>query len=253
MKKNPSASAVPSTSPLILLPVGDYWHPDFPGLTGLAGADSPDRGRIDNALTESYVDKSRPDGFIINHGLLLTGVAPLAHHALQTLVAPVGEAHPEKFLINLLGKLGAAKNLSPIRQDIYYQSSLAVKKSGLLVMRCSESSAMVYNEQHKPSPRDNKSPSPFIQPSGAGWQLVRVSGQKKLNDFLSSFIPLPKDNKSGDNFYCLSILNKPLYIFYQGDEALFFIPRSAAASLFCHLALVAAVKTNNLTRIKIDY
>ena len=252
MKKNTVFSPPSFTSPLVLLAGGDYWHAGFPGL------DKQDRGRDDGALAHDhahdYFDKTRPDGFVIHQGLLIHGVKPLHHRAMIRLTAPADEARPDKFLMGLLAKAGAPTKISGISQGVYYQSSLAVKKSGIIAMRFSETEAMVYHSHYKPS--DKKLPSPFLQPAGAGWQLVRVSGNKKLRPFLSNFIALPDHHakpKDDHNFYCLSVLNVSIYLFHDGDEALFFIPRSVASSMLCHLANVAAATTDNLTRVTIDH
>ena len=251
MKKTTIFSA-PLTSPLILLAGGDYWHAGFPGL------DKQDRGRDDGGLAHDYFDKNRPDGFVIHHGLLVQALKPLPQRAMIRLTTPADEKRPDKFLMGLLAKAGAPTKISNISQGIYYQSSLAVKKSGIIAMRLSETEAMVYDAHAHANAKssDKKLPSPFMQPAGAGWQLVRVSGNKKLKRFLASFIAMPEKTakpNDGHNFYCLSILNVSVYLFHDGDEALFFIPRSVASSMLCHLATMAAATTDNLTRVTIDY
>ncbi|MGI9461856.1 MAG: hypothetical protein ACR2NY_04700 [Alphaproteobacteria bacterium] len=240
-KKSPLLEAN-ATSPLILLAGGDYWFNGFHGL------DRQDRGRDNAPAINDYFDKHQSDNAIINHGLLIEGLAPLYHQALQLLIAPDNILKPEKFLNGLLAKISAPRPIATIKQNIYYQSSRAIKKSRILTMRLHHNTAMVYMEKYKP--QQKKSPSPFITPAGAGWQLIRVRGKKRLNDFLSAFIAHTTES---DNFYHFRILTKPIYLFYQGDEALFFLPRSSAVSLLCHLAMVAASKSDNITRIRIYY
>lgn len=264
MTQKPSSTSQP-VSPLILLSGGDYWH------EGFAGLDNQDRGRDNHGDPADFFDNSQSDSSVISHGILLEGLKPLHHHALKLLACPLDEANPEKFINGLLSKIKAPQPLSAIHPGLYYQSSLAMKKSGMLTMRLCDTEAMVYIDNYRASENHGvvgfeyseeakqrqAMASPFIHPVGAGWQLLRARGKKPLHEFLSSFIAMPLNGAHHEttphNFYRLNVLSKTIYLFHQGDEALFFIPRSIATSMLCHLAMVAATKSHNLTRVRIYY